>query len=170
MWNAESVACRANIFFKLKPRGTNVYWSRPPSWIISSLTPTEQVTELSVSFNIPDGGRTVTLQNTPALKVTESVLHLSDVEYRVDFQNYSFVVWCTILEIDLQSWWNESAGVLFSGAEVARGKSRDVIKGSGTGNFPWKLWVGPPATYIGNRRKNEHKELPSCKTFRRNFA
>ena len=122
----------------------------------------------SVSFNIPDGGRTVTLQNTPALQVTESVL--SNVEYRVDFQNYPFVVWCTILEINLQSWWNESAGVLFSGAEVARGKSRDVIKGSGTGNFPWKLWVGPPATYIGNRRKNEHKELPSCKTFRRNFA
>ena len=162
MWPAEQT------FFKLKPRRTNVYWSRPSSWIIFSLTPTEQVTELSVSFNIPDGGRTVTLQNTPALQVTESVL--SNVEHRVDFQNYPFVVWCTILEIDLQSWWNESAGVLFSGAEVARGKSRDVIKGSGTGNFPWKLWVGPPATYIGNRRKNEHKELPSCKTFRRNFA
>ena len=121
-------------FFKLKPRGTNVYWSRPPSWIISSLTPTEQVTELSVSFNIPDGGRTVTLQNTPALQVTESVL--SNVEHRVDFQNYPFVVWCTILEISLQSWWNQSAGVLFSGAEVARGKSRAVIGGPGPGISP----------------------------------
>ena len=49
-----------------------------------------EVTELSVSFNIPDGGRTVTLQNTHALQVTESVL--SNVEYRVDFQNYPFVV------------------------------------------------------------------------------
>ena len=128
VWPAEQT------FLKLKPRGTNVYWSRPPSWIIFSLTPTEQVTELSVSFNIPDGGRTVTLQNTPALQVTESVL--SNVEYRVDFQNYPFVVWCTILEISLQSWWNQSAGVLFSGAEVARVKSRAVIEGPGPGISP----------------------------------
>ena len=163
MWNAESVACRANIFFKLKPRGTNVYWSRPPSWIISSLTPTEQVTELSVSFNIPDGGRTVTLQNTPALQVTESVL--SNVEYRVDFQNYPFVVWCTILEISLQSWWNQSAGVLKSQGERAglqlRVRDREV---------PLGTLSRAPATYIGNRRKNEQKELPSCKNLRRNFA
>ena len=163
MWNAESVACRANIFFKLKPRGTNVYWSRPPSWIISSLTPTEQVTELSVSFNIPDGGRTVTLQNKPALQVTESVL--SNVEHRVDFQNYPFVVWCTILEISLQSWWNQSAGVLKSQGERAglqlRVRDRDVSLGT---------LSRAPATYIGNRRNNEQKELPSCKNLRRNFA